>query len=312
MGLLDKATGSQTAFDLELEEFFNKLDAFESGIDFSILLFRNFTDYFDVRKAALFLLSENMSSFDCLLTKGYDKTTSNRLRLDENSNDSDEFIYFRMNKKPYCSRQIPLFLKDFMSTREYGLLDELYWLPFFAENNLIALIMISQWDNIVPATWPVIFEKICKRYSSTIFNGRKSLLKSSETSIPRVNKSDLAEFLDKHRGRNFIIIKINLNPLIALLSESDGLNHVNVKRDILSVFRTMTGSEHEIFELHNNQLLLFLDKDRTPDKDLFMHQISASLPLLFQDLKSTPVIEYDFFENPFDEESRDAIIRDFI
>jgi len=312
MGLLDKAKGSQVKINPDLNVLFSQLDSFESGIDFSIHLFRKLTEYLDIEKAALFLISENPNSFDCLLSKGYDKTTSNRLRLNENSHDSVEFLFFGNEKKSYHSVEPPPFLKDVMSSREYGLLDEIFWIPFIVSDGLFALIMISQWNSVFPDFWNDLFDSISSRYSLKIFNSRKSLLKQSPNTAARSYKTDLPDFIDKYRGRNTLILKIDLNPLIQLLSTSDGMSHINIKKEIQNVFRTMAGSYQEIFELSNNQLLLMLDRDRTADKDLFIHQISASLPLLFQDLKNPPQIDYLSYENPGDDESRDALISEFI
>jgi len=312
MGLLDKARDSQNNISSGLNTLYKTLNSIQPGVDFSAQLFRYLIDFLEIEKAALFFISEKPRSFECLLTKGYDKTTSNRLRLDENCSESGEFSFFNSERKAFHSAEAPLFLKDYMSSREFGLLEDIYWLPFFVDDEMIALIMISHWNGIIPDSWESIFQAVSMRYSKTIFDSRKSLVKSPVAVSGRVSRQDLEDLFKGLAGRNVVIVKIDLNPLILLLSRKDGLSNVNIKREILSVIRTMAGAQQEIRELLNNQLILILDKDRTPDRDLFLHQISASLPLLFQNLETAPDIQYSFYENPVDDASRDALLSELL
>ena len=71
----------------------------------------------------------------------------------------------------------------------------------------------------------------------------------------------------------------------------------------------MAGPEQELVDLENNKILMILDKNRIPDKSLFIHQLSASLPLLFQDLKNPPVLDTRDFDLPNSEEALDELIR---
>ncbi|WP_210411557.1 hypothetical protein [Oceanispirochaeta crateris] len=227
--------------------------------------------------------------------------------------DSKEFSLLLQNKSPLCTTEVPLFLKNYMSSREFGLLEDIYWLPFVVNDHLYSVIMITQWASFVPDDWEDSFQIISSRYSSKIFNSRKVLLENPVHSQRKPLKDDIAMILAAYEGRDIAIIKINLQPLMNLLSQTDdGLSHIHIKKEILSVFRTMAGSQQKILELDNNQILLFLDKLRISDKELFLHQLAASLPLIFQDLKSTPKLDFVEYKNPSNAEGRSELLREIL
>ncbi|QEN07407.1 hypothetical protein EXM22_05155 [Oceanispirochaeta crateris] len=313
MGLLNRAANSQIEEESVWSQFFNKVESIGSSVDFAAILFRYLTESFNIDKASLFLINDDHSSYDCLLSKGYDITTTNRLRLDNHVMDSKEFSLLLQNKSPLCTTEVPLFLKNYMSSREFGLLEDIYWLPFVVNDHLYSVIMITQWASFVPDDWEDSFQIISSRYSSKIFNSRKVLLENPVHSQRKPLKDDIAMILAAYEGRDIAIIKINLQPLMNLLSQTDdGLSHIHIKKEILSVFRTMAGSQQKILELDNNQILLFLDKLRISDKELFLHQLAASLPLIFQDLKSTPKLDFVEYKNPSNAEGRSELLREIL
>jgi hypothetical protein len=219
MGLLNRAKDSQTEIENNIwNQFFNKVDSLDTGIDFAAVLFRYLTEYLEIEKAGLFLSSDNFSSYNCLQSKGYDKTTTNRLRLDNKVFDSDVFSILKMHNKPLCSTEVPSFLKDYMSTREFGLLEEIYWLPFFAEENLFSVIMITQWNNFAAENWNESFKIISSRYSKKIYNSRKALVVNTEDSARKPQKEVIESALRRYNGKDITIIKVNLMSLVNLLS----------------------------------------------------------------------------------------------
>ncbi|MBF9015596.1 MULTISPECIES: hypothetical protein [unclassified Oceanispirochaeta] len=310
MGLLDRARDSQVPVNGTGDDFLQKLHNLEKGVDYPVVLFQQLINHLSIEKAAVFLKSDSDDSFNCLSSKGYDKTTTNRLRMDRHTIETTEFTSMLEQKNSLVTSQATHFLKEYMSSREFGLIEEIHWLPFFHENRIICIIMISQWHNFVPDDWQNLFNNISSRFSQNVFNSRKALVVQGNTNVRRPGKVELLDKLKALAGKDVYIIEVDLSPLIKMLMNiKEGLSMLHLKKEILSVFRTMAGPQQELIDLGNNKVLLILDKQRVPDKSLFIHQLSASLPLLFQDLETSPVLSTRDFDFPATEEEQDELIR---
>lgn len=310
MGLLDRARDSQVPVNGTGDDFLQKLHNLEKGVDYPVVLFQQLINHLSIEKAAVFFRSDSDDSFNCLSSKGYDKTTTNRLRMDRHTVETTEFTSMLTKKNSLVTAQTAHFLKEYMSSREFGLIEEIHWLPFFHENKIICIILISQWQNFVPDNWQTLFNSISSRFSLNVFNSRKALVLQCETNVRRPGKEELLDKLKALAGKDVYIIEVDLSPLIKMLMNlKEGLSMLNLKKEILSVFRTMAGPQQELIDLENNKVLLILDKQRVPDKSLFIHQLSASLPLLFQDLKTPPVLSTRDFDFPVTEDEQEELIR---
>ena len=305
MGLLDRAQETLPAVEDEWIHFIRTLESLNRGVDFSLALFREMNHYFSIDKSALFFRTEEGDSdFICLSSRGYDKTTSNRLRLDKRVIDSDFFISLSDNRKPLQNNsQDVSFFKDYFSSREYGLMETLYWLPFFSENRIVCLIMISQWEAFPEDEWESRFSEISRLFSDIIYNSRKALINTEKTSGIKVSDSVLRDFIMNRSNPEVFLISVELTPLVEkLFNNGSGMSRVNLKNEIISVFRTMAGPNQSLLELENQKVLFMLDQTRISDKGLFIHQLSASLPLLFQDLSQPPQLDFNEYDIPKSEE----------
>ncbi len=307
MGLLDRARISQTGE--QKQDFLAHLVNLDKGVDFPVVLFKKLVAHYSVDKGALFFTDSN-GSFSCLSSKGYDKTTTNRLRLDPEAAESRDFKVMTSEGRSLCTSVEPSFLKDFMSSREFGLLETIYWIPFIKEEKLFSLIMISQWNGVEPENWEVLFNGISEKLATALFNSRKSLVQSQGgDSRKRPREQEIRENLEKRESGEYYLMEVNLEMLIqSLLKLREGLSVLNLKNEILRVFKTLAGPGQDVVDLDNNRLLLVLDKHRTPDKGLFLHQLSSSLPLLFQELETPPVLETKEYQTPADSDELDSLI----
>lgn len=301
MGLLDRASSSQSPDNKP--DFLSSLMNLERGVDFPVVLFQKIVHRYRVEKGALFFSSSR--GFTCLSSRGYDKTTTNRLRLDASASESAEFAEMLSTRGSLKSSGGPTTLKEYMSSREFGLLENIFWLPFFREDSIFCIILISQWGGIEPGNWSVDFNGISANMSEPLFNSRKSL--AVEKSEKRPGKNDLVEKLENLEDA--FLIEINLAPLIkSIIDIREGLSILNLKNEIHRVFKTLAGPSQDVIELDHERLLLVLDKHRTPDPGLFLHQLSASLPLLFQDLDEPPVLETKKYTPPGSAEELEDLI----
>lgn len=310
MGLLEKARDSRIHENDIWDDLFQKLQKLEAGVDFPVVLFQQIINFLSIQKAALFFRSENEDHFECMSSKGYDKTTTRRLRMDRNITESTEFQSMLSDKRSTLSQKASPYLKDYMSSREFGLIEEIHWLPFFYNDKIICIIMMSQWNSLVPENWQEVFDRISTLFSLNLYTSRKLLINQNENGARRPGREELLKRITALNTEDFFLIEIDLTDLLKMLMDlKDGLSFINLKKDIISVFRTMAGPEQELIDMENNKILLILDKKRVPDKNLFIHQLSASLPLLFQDLQTPPLLNTRDFEIPESEDEQEKMIR---
>ena len=296
MGLLDKANNTHIKSESPLGSSFSRLisdiKALSSSVDYSTQIFRLICNHFSIEKAVLFFKSDEINNFISLCSSGYDITTNNRLRLDRNFF-LDERIAANLSLgEPFCLDNPSPLLKDFFSLREYGLIDEMCFVPVFQEDELIALFVITEWNEFIPEDWTRDFREISETVSLPLLKSRRSLVNSDikydEDESPD-QENTLRKILASEVKDDLYLIELNLSSLFKdLLSEKSGLTALNIKKEILSVFKTMSGGNVNIMELQNSRILLIQNKFRIPDIDLYMYQLAASLPLLYSSLDSAP------------------------
>ena len=305
MGLLERARETLPEIEEEWIQFIKSLEKLNRGVDFSIALYRQFLNYFEIEKSALFFRTEeNPEGLKCLSSMGYDKTTSNRLRLDERAMDSDFFHSLNTEKRSLLSHSCDLsFFSDYFSSREFGLMEDLFWLPFIYGDGVVSLIMVSQWKSFPPDNWESRFAEISRRFSDYIYLSRKALSAQKPASVQKISDESLRLFIMERSNPDVHLFAIDLSQLIdKLLTDNGGMNRLNLKKEIISVFRTMAGPSQGVLDLENQKVLFMLDKARIADKALFLHQLSASLPLLFQDLSHPPELMTADFRIPESDE----------
>ena len=178
-------------------------------------------------------------------------------------------------------------------------MDDLYWLAFLHEEKVFSLILFSQWKAFPPEDWELLFSEVSKRFSETVYISRKPLAAQKTVSVQRFSDKVLKSFIEERSTRNVHLFSIDLSGLIdQLQSSGSGMNRLNMKKEIISVFRTMSGPNQGLLDLDNQKVLFMLDKERIPDRGLFIHQLSSSLPLLFQDLTESPALQTEDFTIP--------------
>lgn len=306
MGLLDKARNTQSIYpelikvpDINKNEddsnIFGRMHNLKNSIDYASNFFRIFCESLRIQKAVLFYKSEEQNSFLNLCSSGYDITTNNRLRLDE-SFFKESLIHDSISKKlPFFIEDPSPLLKDYFSTREYGMIEEMYFIPVFHREELITLILVSEWKELVPDRWIPLLKKIAETVSTPLLNSRKVLLntdvKYDETVIID-QEAAITEVIEAQKASELYLICLNLSHLMeVLITDGSGVTAVNIKKEILSVFKTMSGGDVDLFELTNNKILLIQKKDRIVNIDLYLYQLSASLPLLYTNLIDSPDLE---------------------
>ncbi len=300
MGLLVKALSTDFGYrDDPWEEFLAEARTLPLSLDYPSVLFTKLVNFLKISKAALFFKIPEGDGYKLLGAKGYDKTSSNRMRLPLHVMDTDFFRSLEKRKQALKMNKPPLWLKEFCSSREFGLFEELYWLPFVTDGKITALILVSEWEDMEDKRWFSRFQSIQKEFSASIWNSRKALREAPSVPEHKISREYLQNCCREMGASTPYIISMDLNPVIKELNTmQSGLNTRNHKPEIISLFRTMAGQRQRILEMEKNRILLILDRSSIPDSRLFLHQLSSSLPLLYQDLKTAPVLNYREFSLP--------------
>ena len=312
MGLLDKAVKTQGSCNVSEEElhqasstltdniFLRTLLSFNQSVDYGSQIFNFIIKEFDISKAVLLYRNEKKDYYN-LCSSGYDITTNNRLRLDTDLLQNSAFSDLLVLQKPFKLNKEKILLERYFSKREYGLIEEFFCVPFIVENTIMALLIITEWKSFPPDNWEDIFMMISSEISMKLFKSRNALIKNSQengispaSDIPKL----LLKTFSVNPDKDFYLIRINLVELLKTLSADSGLTASNMKSEIVSVFKTMSGRDALILELPENSILLVQKKDKIPDIELFTHQLSSSLPMLYSNLKvspnlSTKVLKYN-------------------
>lgn len=328
MGLLDKARNTQSLSpypesvkipdinqNKEDSKIFERIRNLNNSIDYASNFFRLFCESLRIQKAVLFYKSEEQNSFLNLCSSGYDVTTNNRLRLDE-AFFQDSLIHDSISKKlPFFIEDPSPLLKDYFSTREYGMIEEMYFLPVFHKEELITIILISEWKELVPDRWISLFKRVAETVCTPLLNSRKVLLNTDvkyDETVTIDQKSAITEVVEAQKDSGLYFICLNLSHLMeVLITDGSGFTAVNIKKEILSVFKTMSGGEVDLFELPNNRILLIQKKDRIINIDLYLYQLSASLPLLYTNLIDSPDLEPHVISYP-DTNTLEEILKEIL
>lgn len=302
MGLLDRVRYSQslslspeTSLNADYSNIFGRMQNLTNSIDYASNFFKILCESLQIQKAVLFYKSQEQDSYLNLCSSGYDVTTNNRLRLEKS-------FFQESSIRDSLSAKLPFFIEDpspllmnYFSTREYGMIEEMYFIPIFHKEELIALILISEWTELVPDRWMPLFKRIAETVSWPLLNSRKVLVNSDikyDETVIIDHKVTITEIIEAQKESNFYFICLDLSHLMEeLIKDDSGVTAVNIKKEILSVFKTMSGGDVDLFELSNNKILLIQKKDRIADIDLYLYQLSASLPLLYTNLTESPDLE---------------------
>ena len=329
MGLLDKANSThlkQNSPDVNsvneptesdiLPILIDEIKQLPLTVDFGTQFFRLLCKNYSIAKAVLFFKSNEENIFNSLCSSGYDITTSNRLRLDKSFFTDKNIIENLSRGLPFLLPKPDCLLKGFFSLREYGLLEEIYFVPVYQDKDLLSLILISEWNEFPPSAWTEQFQSISETVSLPLRKSRMALVNSEikydiDEDIPDLEDS-LRTIMRSADSNDLYLIELNLSILFReLLNENSGLTAVNIKKEILSVFKTMSGGDVDIIELQNSRILLIQNQNRISDIDLYLYQLAASLPLLYTSLESAPDLQPEVREYKANSDI-EVIIKDLI
>ncbi len=277
-------------------------------------IFNFLKNNFDLIKGALFFLDSGENIFLPWAISGYDNTTFNRLRFTAEDIDS---LPGKTSANPFfLPKSQKKLLKKYFSSREYGLLDDLLFIPFTDKTGkIISFFLITELNSIFTTYEDLIyytdlFRKTAgtavgsfylKRRSgkdSSVFLKSDSILKELEiySSNNTLNKSFFVLFIDTESINKKII------------SLSPDLNSTGFNREIMGVFSALSSSSGKIYSINSNYLFIIINSPALYDKDLLLHQIHLLLNNILPGLHDSESDYINIFSYPSDIKK----IKDFI
>ena len=270
MGLLDKARNTQTLSSApkienipvegrnqEYPDLIRRIKSLSNSIDYASNFFKLLCETILINKGVFFYQSDEQDSFINLCSCGYDVTTNSRLRLDE-SFFQESIIRNKLSEKlPFLINDPSPVLKNYFSTREYGMIEEMYFLPLYHGDKLIALLLVTEWKELVPDHWMELFRTVSDTVSGPLLNSRKVLVEASEKydETETINHEvAVTELINELKERDLYLITLNLIHLMdKLITDDSGVTAVNIKKEILSVFDEIPHSIFVIKLVGNNR-----------------------------------------------------------
>ena len=277
--------------------------------DFHLIIPVNTFNFFKLTfrliKGALFFADSDDILLPWIVT-GYDQTTSSRLRF--SSEDLKPFSDKSFSKPFFIPKSDKSAVKDYFSSREYGLLDDILIIPYTdSEGKLISFFLVSELNSFFTS-----YENLFKYSAYFLKMSKKSLLQFSKNRKKGKDKSlflsntkimkEIDTFTENNLSdKSFFVLFINSqNILDKLYSLSSDIISTGFNMELFRIFSALTANGGKIFSLSGNSLFLIINSAALFDKDLLRHQINILLETLLPGLKKSGTEIINIFSVPAD------------
>ncbi|MCG8484337.1 MAG: hypothetical protein MJA31_13575, partial [Clostridia bacterium] len=246
MGLLDKALGVEKdagEFGSAIGSLARELQSESNGLDFPAVLFSRISKALSIRKGAL-LLPEKEGKFVPWSIKGFDETTSRRIRIPDSLIqsiwDSPSYSFIELK-----GSEIDL-MKDYFSFREYSVAKSILIAPIKAEKEILALLFICESD--ISGRENHIKRKLLSQLSQTsgplLKNRREKIVGKFEDLGREMGGEELQEKINQYLRNvdsdKFLLISLSLSSFIDYLEKKDaGAIRYRLMQDILRLINTL-------------------------------------------------------------------------
>lgn len=285
MGLLQKAkeqtSNSAQTREIKFNSVINNLKQYVNRIEFYPNLFRELIGLFGIEKGALLIKEDNKFILNSII--GYDETTKNRLRLDEEE------------LEKYLTSKNPKSLEKYFSIRETITLDRIDILTFKNSDKTMGILLISQYRTMsIPSTQELQY------YCSKLENLWKEnplnrLQKGNELTLEIKDSIISYAHSVKNSENRIIFIKFNIEGIITALTSSDSLTtSSSIRSNINKMLKSFINKRGEVFQLNSNEILLaILDKNQFVNASVIQSQIMSAFKTVFSNSLSNIDLNFE-------------------
>lgn len=260
-----------------------------------------------IEKGAILLYESEQESFLPWGITGFDETTQHRLRIPGNL--IQDIIEKNLSSRFFIDTDGKNRLKPFFSIREFSMLDSLLVFPFFSEDALIALLLITESPicSETADTLKTLHDTIHTAVVFLLVSSRVQRLKKLQGKIAVEDNitiehevRNLAERADAHQ-KQLLLVLFSAGVLIEhIIGSISDAQPYRIKQDIRRILSSMVPDEGAVFRLKGDRFLLCFLAKTTPNPKLLVYQISLALRQFFSDLSDVPDVEYKAKQYPVD------------
>ena len=300
-----------------LHQLLSGITSLSGGIESVAELFSLVRDFFKLSKSAILLYDPLRMVFSPWASAGLDQTTLHRLRIP---------LGFNKNFNRVANGEVLVFKKSgqikefnsFFSARENSAVNQLIFVPFIADNKLIAILLIIKMETIINLETPGILKEVSLVAAPHIYQAREKKLNNlgdGKIATFESLQSRVDELIDKCGKRNMslVLIKISIEHLInTVLKYNEFIDSFRLKEDLYRITGSLLADIGEVFRLDSNNLILLVSEMQITDPALLLHQLAISLGTFFEILKTEQSMGFDekIMVYPEDGDSSEKLLSD--
>jgi len=264
------------------------------NVDYPGAVFQVFKAIIGFNKGALLLHDTVESGFYPWISKGFDRTTTRRLRIPVNLPlllDSDKSLLSIRTED----------LSEMLSNRESDLIKEILILKLGAPESPSALLLASDLsESDISTETKIELKKLCRKLGEGITKSRLMLDYSPVDEI-----TDLSQWLGSWGEEKAVLVTLDItNAIETVIDSISGLELYRARKDVVNLIKHLTGRMGRLYDLKEGRVLILFPRNRLPDYELYLHHLSHSFSSVFYDLDHPPEFPGEFNLWP---EERDSI-----
>jgi len=266
---------------VKLKRLCDKIDGLSPSLEGIAELFEEFKQLFSIKKGAFLTKNREERFFLPRAQTGLDITSRNRLRFPAE-------VFKGSPKGVWESFDDYSFLKPFLSSREYELLEDLRMLAIHTDDEPAGMILLfgEEADELDHILLPENQIEALQNSLGNYLQKNKLLRLGSSVADASGNASELKEFLHKmeSQGKKPTAIRFSLNRLLIHLSAlSADVDLFRARKDSLRIIETLFEGSSRIIPLKDDDYLLLLGTRQRPNPKLLEHQVRLALQNFFSD-----------------------------
>ena len=257
--------------------------------------FNMFQKYFS-KGALLLKISLSSELLYPLCIKGYDKTTSNRLRFPANESIFTKSSYL-LNKDQIKE------LEPFFSTREFGLVEQVIILPLIHDRVSFGCFIITETKESVSMKdlADKLFSAIGKD-GNELFNLRYGKLPSTGNTIYKTD--NLLFDLDKSlkEKSDFLLIELDINKYLSVYENKvEYINLSFISYDLINLLTSMFSGNGLVYTISTGIIAVIFNSKSIRNLNILNHQIILAVSGIFPDFNNI-YFTITFFNSKEDDE----------
>ncbi len=273
MGLLQKAK-EQNLYtpetrNVQIDSILERLNGVKNKIEFYPIVFKELVNLLNIEKGAFLIQESDIFTLSSII--GYDITTLNRLRISY-----EEFQEFQKTKELEIIRK-------YFSIREFVTMNKVNIYPFHSNNDVKALLLISEYKTENQPSESEIISYI-SQIEHLINENPLNKLKSI-----KIHGNDIKESITNHLQKiknstnRVVFIKISMNNLIKQIKEMDNFAvNSNIINSAIKMLTSFTKDRGRVYQLYNNDILITLiDSNDSVNIMIVQQQISNAFKTIF-------------------------------